>query len=291
MNPDTFKQAANGKLAANMSSYAKWKFTGGDRVRYLNGQVTNDVRLLEPGHSLRAAVCNAKGRMEGIVHIQNANDELLVTAPPELRETLTARLGKFIIADDVEMTDITDDWQLFFIPNGPVAKEHNSSLAPGGRSFQINRFGIAGTDLWLPANSDATPPPLAPEEVWDTLRIIHGIPRWGHEMDCNTLPPEVNLDLTAISYSKGCYIGQEIISRLKSIGHVNKQLCQLKAANGELPQLPANCESDGKLTGLATSAAIHPETGELLLLAVLQRDFTIGGTEVTVNGKNFTVNG
>ncbi|MDR0532943.1 MAG: hypothetical protein LBH01_03220 [Verrucomicrobiales bacterium] len=289
MNSDLFRHAVDGKLAADMSAYAKWKFTGADRERYLNGQITNDVRLLRPGHTLRAAVCNAKGRMEGIVHVYPGEDALYVTAPSALRESLTARLGKFIIADDVEMTDITDDWQLFFVPHGSVAKEQHLSLAPDSLTYQINRFGVSGTDVWLPANSKSPKPEFAPESIWDALRIIHKIPRWGRDMDFNTLPPEMHLELSAISYNKGCYIGQEVISRLKSVGHVNKLLCLLKAANGKVPALPANCESDGKIIGQATSATTHPQSGELLVLATLQRQFSAAGTKVSIGDTVFTV--
>jgi folate-binding Fe-S cluster repair protein YgfZ len=101
----------------------------------------------------------------------------------------------------------------------------------------------------------------------------------------------VELDRSAVSYNKGCYLGQEGLSRLRSIGHVNRLLCQLRAAAGGLPPLPADCEAGGKSIGRATSGAIDPASGEVVALAVLPRQFAGGGVQVRIGGTGFTVGG
>jgi folate-binding protein YgfZ len=214
----------------NLSARTQLILTGPDRVRYLNGQVTSDVRKLGAGRmginqTQMACVTTAKGKLCADVCITAREDSLLVDAEPSLRETLAARLERYIVADDVTLADVTDEEVLWHY------------LAPAkppegiGQIFAARRFGRDGWDLRLSRKdfAEAREKILAGQVILDEtlaelIRIEAGVPRWGYELDENTLPPEAGLEATHIDYHKGCYIGQEVISRLKSVGHVNRQL-------------------------------------------------------------------
>ena len=229
----TYYQFRQRGAVVNLSGRTQLILAGPDRVRYLNGQVTSDVRKLTGsgpgrtggGQTQMACVTTAKGKLCADVCITAREDSLIVDAEPELRETLLTRLERYIVADDVTIADVTDEEALWHY------------LAPAqppegiGQIFAARRFGREGWDLRLARKDfvEAREKLLAgqvilDETLADLIRIEAGIPRWGNELDENTLPPEAGLEATHIDYHKGCYIGQEVISRLKSVGHVNRQL-------------------------------------------------------------------
>jgi folate-binding protein YgfZ len=206
-------------------------FTGPDRLRYLNGQVTQDLRKLSIGRALPACVTNAKGRLQAAVWIADLSGALLVDAHPDVAETLPARLERYIVADDVSLENQTLSHTLFHCLNEPP-------VLPGITEATVvrsSRLGVPGWDLRVPnAVLQETRMLLGVSEdsrlSWEQLRISHGIPAWGAELSEDTLPPEAGLDQTHVDYHKGCYIGQEVLSRIKSVGHVNRRLVVLSAA-------------------------------------------------------------
>jgi folate-binding protein YgfZ len=240
----------------DLSVRAKWHLTGADRVRYLNGQVTNDIRRAAGDSAMVACVTTAKGRLCGVVYISAAADFLRVDAEGELREALTARLERYIIADDVTLEDVTEQECLFHVL--PAGGE--KPVIDGAEVRGANRFGRAGFDVIAPqaehgrvTESLSAGHALLPGEIAEVLRIEAGAPRWGAELTEETLPAEAGLDGTAIDFHKGCYIGQEVISRIKSVGHVNRQLTGLAA---DAPLAPGMTLHDGAGTavGEITSA-------------------------------------
>ena len=192
-------------------------FRGPDAVRYLNGQVTQDVRRVANAKiSLQACVTDAKGKLQFRVMVTAADDGgLWVSCHPDTAETLHARLTKYLIADDVEVADLTGTISLSHF-TGPVPEP-----AEGVIARPADRFGMPGTDWWVPAGQHVTWPEearLLEGEELERLRITNVIPAWGHELVEGMLPQEALLDETDISYDKGCYIGQEVISRIKFAG-------------------------------------------------------------------------
>ena len=237
----TYKALRERGGVADISDRVKLFLSGGDRIRYLNGQVTSNVSQLAVGQTQPACVTTAKGRLCAEVIITALSDTLVIDADAALRETLPARLERYIVADDVELYDGTDDWRLLhFLPgcDGPIDSTLGAAFGglPRRRS---RRFGRDGVDILLRAEeAKAQFPALAADRVIldeplaEALRIEAGIPRWGYELGEDTLPPEAGLDRTHIDYHKGCYIGQEVISRLKSVGHVNRQLTGFISEDG-----------------------------------------------------------
>ena len=250
----------------DLSSRTRLLFSGADRLRYLNGQLTQDLRKLQPDRALPACVTTAKGRLQADVWVtllDGAGPAIALDAAPELRETLAARLERYIVADDVTLEDCTGrDGLLHCVALDPAAH-------PELREFHrvsAARLGIDGWDVHVPgARLEAVRTALgglmgSPAD-WEKLRVELGVPAWGSELDEDTLPPEAGLERTHIDYHKGCYIGQEVISRLKSVGHVNRTLCQFSGTAPELPSPGERIYNDaGTEAGMLTSVAAEGES-------------------------------
>jgi len=284
MNLDTYRRILAGEsLTVVLSPRALWRLTGPDATRYLNGQVTNDVAGLAEGHALYAAVCTAKGRMEGDVSIALHAGEFYLDADPVLRESLGARLEKYLIADDAIFEDVSKHWNLshVFGTTAPPAPEAGFVVA-------YARFGVPGHDVWRAHPAVANPTVEA--DVVETLRLEHGIPRWGMELTTATLPPEAGPHmLEAISYTKGCYVGQETIARLKSVGHVNRSVVFLKSQSAAFPATGAKLVHTDREVGIVTSSGYSPRLERGIALGYAQRDAAVAGTSLQAGGLGLTV--
>ena len=257
---------------ADLSARAKFRLIGGDRIRYLNGQVTANVPKLAPGQAVPACITTPKGRLCGDLIITAEPEALLIDAEPELREGLLVRLERYIISDDVTVEDITDSRTLLHLLKlDPTFLGSATSLPP----VRANRFGFEGWDLWLERDTGVSPPSTLSADLLEILRIEAGLPRWGRELGEETLPPEAGLDRTHIDYHKGCYIGQEVISRLKSIGHVNRTLRGLVSLSGEPLRAGLRLLLPGeppKPVGEITSAAWSFALAKPVALGYLKRE-------------------
>ena len=238
---------------ADLSFRSRLCLTGADRQRFLNGQVTNSVNDLRPGDGCYAALVTAKGRLESDLNIFCLPDELLLDFEPGLASRVAARFEKFIIADDVQVVEVAPHYGLLTVqgPKAATAVEKlaltltlpekplhfASAKADGiGEVYCMNhpRGAVAGFDLFVPAAALALvfdKLVAAARELggapcgWQALEMIRieaGIPRFGQDMDESNLAPEAGIDDRAISYSKGCYIGQEVIARIRTYGQVAK---------------------------------------------------------------------
>ncbi len=272
---DIYRRLLAGEsFVAPLAPRALWKLRGPDATRYLNGQVTNDLTPLADGQALYAAVCTAKGRMEGDVTIARHGDDYYLDADATLRESLGARLDKFLIADDAVFEDISDAWALLHVFGTSVPP------APANGFVIANaRFNIPGHDLWI----EGTPPsglgPVVDAEVIETLRLENGLPRWGAELTATTLPPEAGPRMLAgISYTKGCYVGQETIARLKSVGHVNRTLVFLRSSTEAIPAVGAKLIHDGREAGTVTSSGYSPRLQKGIAQAYVPRQHASLGT-------------
>lgn len=193
---------------------AIFRLTGPDRVRYLNGQVTNDVAGPLDREAIAACLCNIKGRVEALVHISADGDGLILDGELARREAIHARLERYLIADDCEIIDETERYRLVhhFIEGGPGVKSRR--LTEGGRDLLLER------DAPVPFD-----PALRLDEAEVALHeLLALVPRAGHEITGEEFPAELRLDETAVDFHKGCYLGQEIISRIESVGKVKRRL-------------------------------------------------------------------
>ncbi len=288
---------------------------GADRRQFLNGQVTNNVKDLKTGQGCYAALVTAKGRMQSDLTIYCLENEILLDVEPGYGPTVKTRLEKFIIAEDAQVVDAAPDYGMLSA-QGPKAAALVEKLALGlaipgepmaltgvrhpalGEIYLTNRArtGSAGFDLFAPAGSmqslaaglNAAAAGL--EARWcgwgalETARIEAAIPRFGADMDETNLPPEAGLENCAISYNKGCYIGQEVIARIRTYGHVAKSLRGLRLA-GPLRQLPRRGDKlfkDEKEVGYVTSAAVSPILNAGIALAYVRREANQTGASLMV---------
>lgn len=226
-------------------------FRGPDAVRYLNGQLTQDTRNLADT-ALPACVTDAKGKLQAFVYVFRGNeDSIWIDAPSEQAEELETRLTRYLIADDVEVEDLTGQWKLIHVIDASQAP----TVPDGALVRNASRAGCDGYDVWLPAGTSFETASLTGEEA-ETRRITTRTPAWGRELIPGMLPPEAGLDQNAISYHKGCYIGQEVLSRIKSSGRLNRKLAAFlvgpEAAIGDT--FAGEKRSTGSLTSIAPQA-------------------------------------
>jgi len=286
---------------------------GADRTRFLHGQVTNEVNKLKPGQGCYAALVTAKGKVESDFNIYRLPNELLLDFEPGLAARVTERFDKFIIADDVQIVDVSVDYGLLSV-QGPRAAELIARFAPELRApvdplslvaandvrgewycMRISRAGTSGFDLFLPSGaivSSAEALLQGARELggrlfgWDALeiaRIEAGIPRFGQDMDETNLASEAGIEQRAISYEKGCYIGQEVISRIRAFGQVAKALRGLRLAAGQgLPEKGAKIFGADKEVGYVTSATHSPTLQVNIALGYVRKEHNAIGTEVMV---------
>jgi folate-binding protein YgfZ len=194
---------------------AVFRFTGPDRVRYLNGQVSNDVAKATESRAIPACLCTIKGKVEALVWIRADGESILVDGEGSQREALHARLERYLIADDCEIEDISDQVRLY---------HHFAGEAAGGAASR--RLNLPGRDLIL--GPEEAPPFTAeneiPDDEWSVWEIRCLLPKAGFEIRSDEFPAELGLDTHAVDFHKGCYLGQEIISRIRSVGRVKRFL-------------------------------------------------------------------
>ena len=271
-------------LLFDLSARAKFRVTGADRLRFLNGQVSNDVRKARANSVIRACVLNAKGKIDADVMIVAHDESFLIDAEAAVREPLAARLERYIIADDVQIEDVSDEFALLHL-SGPAAPQIEQAIV----TASANRFGVDGTDIWIACDQrDAVWQELSlqvrtcDDECAEVLRIERGIPRWGRELTNDIIPAEANLEASAIDFAKGCYIGQEVISRMKMSGQTNKRLCGL-LPTGESSVAPGmRMMSEGKDVGWISSVAHSERVGRTIALGFLKRGFQETGAQFEV---------
>jgi tRNA-modifying protein YgfZ len=268
----------------DLSRRAKLRITGNDRLRFLNGQITNAVCKASETDAIEACVLNAKGKINAHIFVSVAADCFFLDAEPDLRETLVARLERYVIADDVQIEDVSDRWSIFHALSRTPPDVKNC------RVVSLRRFLQPGWDVWTESAAHAAVAQqlssvfeLLDPGAAEIMRIEQGIPRWGRELTEEVIPIEANLEERTINYDKGCYIGQEVISRIKMSGQTNKQLCGLVS----LQDFPLHADmklaatsAKGKEAGWITSTARSDRIGKEIALGYVKRGFNHPGTRL-----------
>jgi tRNA-modifying protein YgfZ len=293
-------------MLLDLTERAKFKVTGEDRLRFLNGQLTNDLVGLAPGRAIYACALTAKGKLCADLFVTSITGAFYFDTAPVLQSSLLARLERYIISDDVLIEDVTGQFGLFHFLN-QKPEEHAKCLnklettvaSLRKESFPIftcesNRFAAPGPDLWFPRSSKSSiletlqEKPSSADDA-ENLRIERGIAAWGSELSEDVLPNEADLQGRAISYTKGCYLGQEVISRIKSIGHVNRCLRGLVPLDNVLLQPGDKLISDAesmKPAGSITSVGKREKSGQPIALGYVRRGFDKPGTALQLSRNN-----
>jgi len=292
-------------MLLDLSERAKFKVTGADRWRFLNGQLTNDINVLRPGETLYACALTAKGKLCADLYVTSAGEAFYLDTASVLQAPLLARLERYIIADDVSIEDVTTDFSVFHFLNRNAEQfdlEGAAFTSLAKEPFPVfasrsNRFASYGMDLWFPPAARALiletwrENPSTSETV-ENLRIERGIAVWGNELSENVIPNEAGLQDRAISFTKGCYLGQEVISRIKSVGHVNRHLRGLIPTKEILPQQGDKLVADPasmKEVGLITSVGKSTQSGATIALGFVRRGFDKSGTVLQLSRENILI--
>jgi len=267
--------------------------TGKDRVTWLNGLVTCELAKLAPGDAAYGLLVEKKGRIQtDLFVLQSAPEEaaIALAVPSSLREALLATLDHYLIMEDAELTPAD---LAFVVAHGPQAGAL-LGLAPFGGVVDL--LGTGGVVLGIPALHRAAFDArlaeavtrlggvIADDAVWEHVRIEHGLPRFGGEVDATLYPQEASLETLAVSFSKGCYLGQEVVYMLQERGHVKRKLVALDLdAAGEVPAAGTAVTSPtGEAVGDIRSAVNGTATGKPAAIAMVKWAFAKAGTEVRV---------
>ncbi len=241
------------------------RISGADCVAFLHGQCTNDIKRLETGQDCYAAFLNARGKMRGDAFIARRTNDFLLEASAGLAESLE----RFVITEDVLIEDVSASWSASVVVGGvPICLPHGSVCFhhPLGT-------GVLSPSPW---------PSTMTAEHWDQVRIEAGIPVYGVDMDQETIPVEAGLVSRAISYDKGCYIGQETIARIKTYGHVNRHLVVMAVEDVVVPDRGAPLTFEQRDVGRVTSATHSNRLGKPVALGYVRREFAQTGARVFV---------
>lgn len=282
----------------DLSARGKIRLTGDDRARLLHAMTTNHVQGLKPGEGCYAFFLSAQGRILADVNIFCREDYFLLDVEPELREKLYQHLDKFIIADDVTLEELTASLPTMAI-EGPKSTEILSGLGapipgcaysnvPWGSSIvaRVSHTGGPGffvfgadRDIFERAGVEA-----ADAEAANVVRLEYGKPQYGLDIGERFLAQETN-QMHALHFSKGCYLGQEIVERVRSRGQIHRRLLPLELDTDQPPVAGTKLQSNGKDAAEITSAAFAPALGKTVALAYVRIDFKPGDT---ISGAGFT---
>src|SRR5579862_1603960 len=266
---------------------AKISLTSGDRVRWLNGMVTNNVRDLALGQGVYAFLLNAQGHILGDLYAYNRGDSIVVDTDRSQLEKMLATFDHYIIMDDVEVKDLSAEVTALGI-GGPKAHEILASAGfavPEMRALQVESISWNGVDCTLVRTDDAQSPayeiwlaPAAVRQLWEALiaagattvgaqalelrRIVTGVPRYGVDVRERDLPQETE-QARALNFNKGCYVGQEIVERIRSRGTVHRKFTGFVAGGAVEIAAGAKIVAGEKEVGEITSAAsVRLESGD-----------------------------
>jgi folate-binding protein YgfZ len=291
--------------------------SGSERASYLQGLLTNDIVALKAGHGCYAAYLTAQGRMIADLHVYELGDAILLTVIGAVKDVVLAKLDQFIFSEDVQLGDVTDTFAQVAVV-GPGATASVAAIVIGvseeqlratpdhgnlrstwtGGTVIVTRVvdtGEPGFDLYVDrAEAGALKAALITagaveldDADAETLRIEAGVPLFGRDMDEETIPLEAGIESQAISFTKGCYVGQEIIIRVLHRGHgrVARKLVGLTVVGDRVPVTGEAIHSGDREIGRVTSAAMSPALARPIALGYVQRDFVDPGTSVTIAGQ------
>ncbi|MBI3892599.1 MAG: aminomethyl transferase family protein, partial [Candidatus Wallbacteria bacterium] len=284
---------------------------GPDAREFLHGFVTNDIKGLAEDAACYAAILNLKGKMVADARVLGVDGKLLLDLEPGLAGAVAQHLDKYAIGVKVELKDVSEELGSIGLYGpeaprvlgtflgeevGPLPETQVLDCAFDGEPLWIAGSDLAGEDgydliaaralmpaLWgalLAAGTGLRPVGTAALEI---LRVEAGVPRYGRDMDENTIPLEAGLD-HAISYTKGCYLGQEVIARISHQGHVNRKLTGFVLDRGVRPAPGTKLLAADRETGWLTTVVDSPALGRPVALGLARREYLEPGTRLTLDG-------
>ena len=288
---DAYTAVREGAGWIERQDLGRLRLRGKDRRSYLHGLLTNDVESLQPGAGVYAALLTAQGRMITDMHVYELGDAIVLTLPLALTERIGDHLDQFIFSEDVQVEDVTGSTVQIGV-YGPSAADAVGSL-PTAHNFALRsrEFGVDGFEIISTHASAAElvaqlqPAQAVDFETLEVIRVESGIPRFLVDMNETTIPLEAGIEDRAISMTKGCYPGQEVIVRVlhRGGGRVARRLVGVALGpEAELPQTRARVFSADREIGALTSVVTSRILACPLALGYLHREFSAPGTRVEV---------
>lgn len=305
-------RAAVGLL--DLSQYALVRLTGPDRVSFLQGMVSNDVKKLAPNSGVHAAVLDVNGRVLADLRVLCTDDAFILLLLDRLKLKVIEQLNRYLVADEVEIEDLGNRYGMISI-QGTHAVLLLNSVAPhqdppvhmfahcpmriagsDTRVVRTTRTGEEGFDIVIEIHNvlpvaeelERAGAPLGARwvglEAQEILRVEAGLPRYGVDITEDNLLLETGLD-DAVSFNKGCYLGQEVVERVHSRGHVNRKLAGLVLEGSRAARAGDAVFIDGREIGRITSSVVSPRLHHPIALAYLHRDFLQPATDIVVKAR------
>lgn len=285
--------------------------SGPDRAAFLHNFCTQDIKQLQPGKATEAFVTTHQARVLAWIQVAALSDRLIVTAESDLGTKLAAHLERYHISEAVEVQDATAAFVSRFVA-GPSAAamlgsalerdalvlppDHVEETGPDrlrGTVLRLDWFGGPGYFVILPREGaqefdqrlQALGVVAGDATTWNDFRVRHGVPAYGADIDETNLPQEVNRTGRAISFTKGCYLGQEPVARIHALGHVNRLLLPLRLRGESLDSSTwsgAKLQANGQDAGQVTSFGRDPDGDGWLALGYVRRGYQDPGTELSM---------
>jgi folate-binding protein YgfZ len=254
--------------------------SGKEAVQFLNGLITNDVAKLEDGAQMSAAFPNVQGRLLAFVRVLRNGDKFLFETEAATREKVFNNLFRFTFAGDFFVEDLSENYEFFEVQSSKFKVQSSDFVifdSKTGQDFFVPKDSVEKFVNELKAQNAVE----ISGELYEVLRVENGTPLYGVDMDETTVVLETGLD-EAVSFNKGCYIGQEIIARIHFRGHVAKRLTGLifDQENADVKTNDEIKSSEGKNAGRITSVVFSPKLEKVIALAYVRYDYLAENTEL-----------
>ncbi|MBX7055170.1 MAG: hypothetical protein K1X36_09460 [Pyrinomonadaceae bacterium] len=286
---DLIRNGGFGFFEVDRGLIAVW---GQEARQFLDGLISNDVKTLEDGGEMLAAFPNAQGRLLAVVRIKRSGGRYLIETENTTREKIFQNLFRFTFAGDFFVEDLSHKYRYFEFFGSPEIPSVEGCIEYGSGRSHGCFVDADEVREYLDSLTTAGAIEIKPE-LYEILRVERGVFKYGHDIDDNTIVPELGID-GLISYTKGCYIGQEIIARIHFRGHVAKRITGLLIDTTEenLSLLTTGNElttPDGRNAGRITSVTFSPKLGKIIAIAFVRYEHLESGTELIAGGYPATV--
>lgn len=303
--PADYESLTTGAGYVTLDAQTLAEVSGTDRAAFLHNLCTNDIRKLTPGAGCEAFFTNVQGKILAFVNVYCGEESLIIESVPGQADTLLPHLDRYLIREDVQLHDRTNEWAAMIVAGDQVAESLASILdkelpttawqhitvGVAEQTVSIARWPAPNAPMWLLRCERGAEEMVqhalrqcgvatCGQDARDVLRVEGGQPLYGRDITDANLPQEVDRDATAISFIKGCYLGQETVARIDALGHVNKILRGVRVEGDVIPAAGTALTVNDKEVGRVTSAVFSPKLGAPLALAFVRRGHEAVGTRL-----------
>jgi tRNA-modifying protein YgfZ len=306
-----YDAAIAGAGVVRLRDWSTVRAAGNDRATFLHNMCTNDVKSLTAGEGGEAFFTDVKGKIVAHGFLLAGGDAMEIVMVPGTAGRLMGQLDRYVIREDVALSDRSSEvaWLLAFGERAGVVLEQVVGSGVGDlatawthRTFDVACVGVEAVRCELPwvggfligcamdaaaaieAKLVEAGAILGSESLWNMVRVDSNWPLWGVDFDESNLPQEVSRDAAAISFRKGCYLGQETVARIDALGHVNKQLVAVRFGGDAVPEIGAELLQGEQVVGRVTSSCWSPRSAKPQAIAMVKRGANAAGTSLAWSG-------